>query len=146
MFNKKTIVKLLKLVTRHRQGFYDKRTTHPTREWMIGLFLFVTIILLGSLQSAHIFLNYQNINMGDGIFQEKVAEYSRPLAEKALSIYSKRKDDFLLLQNSSVLTPEAVSEPITIEATSTPEVVAEEEVVATTTEEEGISGEVELVN
>lgn len=77
---------------------YDKRLTHPVREWLIGLACFTAIIALGSAKGVYDFLTYQNEDTTGGTFAGTVVRYNDVEAKQALSRYRARKDAYDALQ------------------------------------------------
>lgn len=140
MIDSKDILKMAKHVFKRGQGFYDKRSMHPTREWLIGLIIFTVLIIAGGVQGAYTFLQYQNLNTDSGSFNESIVQFNSALSEKAIVTYSKRKEAFTKLQGGApVAKPVEIKTATSSAATTTPEVEA---TVATTT----ITGGAELAN
>ena len=100
MIDTKDIVKMATHVFKRGQGVYDKRTMHPTREWFLGLFIFLVVVIAGGAQSAYMFSRYQNLNVDGGQFNQSMVQFNSSLAEKAIALYTKRKEAFTALQTS----------------------------------------------
>ena len=111
---------------------YVKQTTHPVRDWFIGLATFCLIAALGGLESTYFFLKYQNVYKSSSSSVEETAAYNRGQAQKALEIYSAKEHFYT--QNKGVTF-------------TLPVVPAAEPSTATTTEseDEEISGEESLI-
>jgi hypothetical protein len=123
MIDSKDILKMAKHVFKRGQGFYDKRSMHPTREWLIGLFVLVVLIIVGGIQSAYTFLQYQNITTDGGSFNESIAQFNSALSEKAIATYLKRKEAFTKLQGEvPIQRPVEIKVATSSVATTTPEV------------------------
>jgi len=145
MFDKKIVAKILVLFSQQGHSPYDKRTMHPKREWFLGLLVFLLIVIAGGLESAHVFLQHQNIRADQGAYEGTVIEYSEVLADNVLAVYTKRKDVFFALQENTqpiqVVTPE-VSAPTASTSTEIAESTEIEEVtdVASTTDVNVVPG------
>ncbi len=131
MIDPKDILKMATHVFKRGQGFYDKRSMHPTREWLIGLFIFVVLIIAGGIQSVYSFLQYQNLSTDGGSFTESMAQFNSALTEKAITNYGKRKEVYRQLQGEAPLAkPVEIKTATSTVATTSSEVEA---IVATTT-------------
>lgn len=132
MFDKKIILKLAEHVFKRGQGYYDKQTMHPTREWLLGLFVATVIIVIGATFSARSFLLYQSVNTDGGEYQKAVVKYNQVLAKRMLDMYTQRKEHFLALQSSvhmqaPVATTTVEAQPTKVISTSTPQLDTAEE-------------------
>jgi hypothetical protein len=140
MIDTKDILKMATHVFKRGQGFYDKRSMHPTREWLIGLFIFAALIIIGGVQAAYTFVEYQNISTEGGSFTESMVQFNSTLSENAITTYSKRKDAFTKLQGSIPVQKPVETKTVTSGATTTkPDMVTEPE--STT-----VNGGVDLAN
>jgi hypothetical protein len=124
MITKEHILQYLQKAFKTRRAVYEKRMTHPVRDWLIGLALFLLVVLLGGTQTAIMFVTYRNINTDGGTYEEALPRYNALLVENMLKKYEARKDAYGIHgQTEVVVTPEAVP----VQSTST--------AIATTTEE-----------
>lgn len=123
MIETKDILKMATHVFKRGQGVYDKRTMHPTREWFLGLFIFSVVVILGGIQSTYSFSRYQNLNTDGGQFSQSMVQFNASLAEKAIALYTKRKEAFTALQVSAQLQKPVENKTASSSASSTKPVV-----------------------
>jgi hypothetical protein len=142
MIDTKDILKMATHVFKRGQGFYDKRSMHPTREWLIGLFIFMVMICAGGAQSAYTFIRYQNLNTEGGEFRDSMVQFNPSLADEGIKLYTKRKEAYDAIRGMVVNEKPAVVETIENTATSSVPVTTSEPEVATTS----TSGGPTLVN
>lgn len=123
---------------RKRRVSYDKRVIHPTRDWLIGLLFFFTIIIAGGCYSAYQFVTYRNITVHETVVSETIVKYNSVLVTRMLEQYALRKANYdgvlrvaasMPVEDVSASTTEEVEEgteaPLE-SASSTEEVVREE--------------------
>lgn len=134
--NKKTLLTRLGGLVSHKEATFDKRMIHPLREWLIGVFFFLVIIIIGGAYSALLFVEYKNIAADENASQDPVVRYNQVLVEHMLTQYQARSEayDAFTTNIGATASEENVmqSDPITSTSTvasSSPEVIE-------TTEEE----------
>lgn len=132
MKDKQTVSRALEKVFKGR-GRYDKRTVHPVRDWLFGLFVFVMCITVGGAGSALAFMKYYHISVVEAEYTEPIVQYNEKLIAKVLELYGERKADFMALQKAPL--PEVVVESkATSTATTTVAATAISKTADTTTE------------
>ncbi len=110
-------------------SLFHRRTTklnrrgdmYPTREWLLGLFVFTLLIVVGGLYNTHKFWLYKNIHTYEATFSEKVPTYDTSSVEQALQIFKNRSTAYEALKTPSVVVQQI---PISEEVVSTSSVDA----------------------
>lgn len=99
MKNKNIILSVLHFFTK-RNNQYDKRVIHPTREWLLGLAIFLALVAIGGIFCLQTFLFYSNLNTDGVESKDSVPVYNGALVHTALEIYTQRKNDFMSLREN----------------------------------------------
>lgn len=122
MISKNDIIKMARRVTHLSQGYKEKKTINPKREWFIGILIFLLIAVVGGVHNALNYVYFNNIE--DTVVENPVTvtDYEEEKAKAALEKYRQKKLDF----DSLVSNPPAA--PVT-------EIVPSEEETATTTDD-----------
>ena len=94
-------------VVRHDKGYPDRRLMHPQREWLIGLILFVTIVLMGGLFAGDIFITYQNIELSEGDSGQSIPIYRDLSVQNSLDLYQVRKKEYDVLREKNIVIPQS---------------------------------------
>jgi hypothetical protein len=110
MISKKGILARLQSIVKSGQASFDKRMTHPVREWMIGLAFFSIIVAVGATHNALVFVNYRNINTEEGTYGQSVTHYNATLVQKVIGIYRERKTAYDALQTEAASALDEVAE------------------------------------
>ena len=121
MIQKKDILKMAKHVFKRGRGIPDKRLLHPRRDWTIGLVLFVTVFVSGSVIAGQSFVKNQDIQIDTTVLSEQIPEYNKALVEKTLDDFGAKRDNFM--QQNFVSAP-VIND--SIQATTTDEVTTDE--------------------
>ena len=104
MNNKNNSLKNILKTLAHKRVQYDKRLIHPEREWLMGLFVFVAIVICGGMVDAFIFIQYQNLDVSPKNIATQSVTYNKAAVQKALEAYSLRTAAYMQLQNNSAGT------------------------------------------
>jgi hypothetical protein len=130
MFNSKNIFGWIK--GHSPRGSFDNRTFHPVREWMIGLAIAFTVIIVGGVQSALMFVQYRNISTTEiGSVAEGAIKYNRNLVELSIEAYRGKKEEYSKYQKE---TPAEVVAP-TVETLVPGEATTSTQTATTSNEE-----------
>lgn len=127
MITKHDIIKMAKHVFRRSRGMPDRRLLHPKRDWLIGMLMFATILIAGSIVSAQTFVSYQDVLPADDASVGIIPTYNSATIEKVLEEYRART---ILFSN--------------IETQQIPEEIAAEDDAATSTQQASTTPEVDL--
>lgn len=142
---------LAKKLFHHKQGVQRPKLMHPKRDWLIGVLIGLSVIVMMIGWSAYTYLEKRDaIGMDEPAVQVDVPLYQADAVADALEIFAKRAETFNQLNQSTtpvIVLPEEPVDLITTATTSTstdqtvavPEVVDETQVqeaapVATSTE------------
>ncbi len=122
----KDILNTFKNALHSKEGSFDKRTMHPVRDWFIGLFIFVSILVLGGIQSALVFVDYRNIEIGAGNAETSDGvSYNGSLVHLALEAYRAKALQYKLPETITLPQTPEVS-PVVATSTATSSVPTEE--------------------
>lgn len=105
MINNKDIVVRIGNALKPKRVSFDKRPTHPVREWVTGLLFFVIIVGAGGTYNAIMFVNYRSINTHESTGPESIIRYNKVLVQNVLETYSNRKATFDSLRAELVPQP-----------------------------------------
>lgn len=137
MISKNDITKIAKKILRRQRGLRDHQIIHPQRDWFIGLF-FSLVVLIGV--GAWSCITYFEItNRAIEVSAEEMAGqtiYRSEIVEAALSQFRERAENYQQLLENRVATPVITEtlEPVELEEEST--IVADEENIEPATEAE----------
>jgi len=129
MINKETVNALLSGVFKRKQTAFDKRMTHPLRDWFIGVAVFVLIIASGGAYSALRFVEYRSIATDENVSQDPVVEYNEVLVGNMITQYQTRRQLYDAQTQSTfiMMSEETPAFPPTDTSSSTSTAAAEEE-------------------
>lgn len=133
MKSKDAFTQLAKRITRSRKGIRDPQTTHPVRDWLIGLLIGVVIFVGSAVWSAKTYSKYRNASFdANSVVVEGGVVYRESLINQVLRDYSARADRLATLQvglaaETPTPEPEPPEEASTESATSSDDVVLEED-------------------
>lgn len=101
MFKLSAQLNIRHLFGTHKKQSVRKGDMYPAREWLLGLFVFLILVVCGGLYNSYKFLEYKNIHMSGGSFNEQVPSYNPASVEQSLEIFKKRKEAYELLQKKA---------------------------------------------
>lgn len=144
MIDKKSILKMVRDVTRRSHGATSKRATNPQREWFIGLFVFLVIAVTGSVLNARTHVQFSSIEPKLKNDIQTVGSYKQAKVDEALMIFGERKETFEAFETELnrqpvVVTPVATTSDEVINLKDGIEVEDVEEV-------EGKSEEIDIIS
>ncbi len=92
MVNKQQIRKMAKKITGSKSGFKSPVIMHPSRDWGIGLFIAVIILLVCVMWSAEIYIKYRDISVSETNFDKsKIVVYRESQVNSALNLLKERQ-------------------------------------------------------
>lgn len=100
---------MAKHVFKRSQGVPDKRLVHPKREWAMGLLLFSVIVVVGSVVSTQLFIQYRTVDTKAGEVKESIPQYNDRLVKSVLTTFTERVTAFELLVNDVSAVPASVA-------------------------------------
>lgn len=113
MMNKKEITTFAKKIVRAQQGLKNHQLMHPRREWMIGVFVAVSIFSASAVWSSIKYFQYQNIDHQTSVQPEApVAVYRETLVNEALTSLGEKAQRLSKLLGDTESVPEVEAEPI----------------------------------
>ena len=122
MISKNDILKFVRHVHRRGRGIPDRRSMHPRREWLIGLFIFLLVTGVGAVISMVTFENYKNIDKRSYTADLATPVYNEARAKTVLNDFSLRKQNYTALINGiEVAEPEVIPVATTTMSSTTVE-------------------------
>lgn len=118
MISKKDILKFAKDVSRRTRGVKDHRPIHPRRDWLIGLFVFFVVGIIGGLLSIERYTYYDTIDSTIIAQDRTIKRYNAAGASEAIAAFEARQQAFEEVLQETPVMPVA---PAPLDATSTPE-------------------------
>ena len=140
MMNKKEITKIAKRILHPHKGYKEPKIIHPTRDWIIGLLIALSIVGGSAVWSASTYLEYQSLSVGDtNEIEEGVVVYRESLVKAALEQFSSREEKWdSLLESQQTPVEDSTTDTETEEGqdttSSTEEVDVADTELSTTTE------------
>lgn len=128
MISKKDILKMVRSVTRHRQGKQARALMNPHRDWFIGVGLFIVIAAVGGVFNARSYVYYNTVESQVTEDTVPVKQYRADGVRAAIERYDARSAQFARLANESVAPPtndQATSTATSSDAASDDEVAAD---------------------
>jgi len=116
MIDKKSIIKMANHVFHRSQGYADRRLIHPQRDWVIGMGVFATAVLVGSITAGNVFVTYRNISDADSDLIETTPAYKEMIVNSTLEEYRLRAQEQERLRGSKVpvIVPEVASSTVKV--------------------------------
>tara|TARA_B100002051_G_C16745015_1_gene646987 strand:- start:6935 stop:7429 length:495 start_codon:yes stop_codon:yes gene_type:complete len=102
MINKPDFSKIARQIFKRNGGMQNPKLIHPSREWFIGLFVCVLIVILVAAWSAFTYTSYRNISVSqnsNGAGENIV--YRESMVESALEQFAERAVEHESLINGS---------------------------------------------
>ena len=132
MIEKKDILKMVKSVSKRAAGKPDKRLIHPRREWFIGISLFLLIVIVGAVYSAHVYTSLDRLEDSVSESDTSVIRYQAGNVQTALDRYQATQQKFETMRAALPDVPPPVSEVVVDEEVVQQEIEdsAEEAVIA----------------
>lgn len=124
MLNKQNIIKSIGHLSNGRVVF-DKRLTHPVRDWLLGLLLFTFVVAGGVIQSSHMFVSYRNITASNNADEVLKVRYNQKLVQNTLAIYRNRALVLGEFKNTATIQISTI-EPVQATSTSSDTSATEE--------------------
>lgn len=97
-------------VFRKSSGKMDRKSTHPKREWFIGLFIFVVILSTGGFFTAENYRYYSTLENAIENTAKPSKKYNEKDASTALKIFEEREARFRVLTSANLISPPVVSD------------------------------------
>lgn len=148
MMNKQEFTRIAKGIIKFQKGLSNHQIIHPTRDWVIGIFVGVIIFGVSAVWSATTYLKHENTTItSNGAGNTEAVVYREALVLSALEKFSEKKERLAGLvgvgEEITLEPEEAASDEEVVEVESAVE--AEEEVVVEADEqpEEDVSGDSE---
>ena len=93
----------------HRHTSFDnsfnKRGLYPVRDWLLGVFVFFSILIAGGVFSVYRFMQYVDISVDTQINDKKVTNYNKTAVDEVLKIYGAKKSEFIAIEQKSQEVP-----------------------------------------
>jgi hypothetical protein len=132
------------LTKKHKTVFIDRRIMHPEREWFLGLFFSLIVLLVGVSFMIFNYYQFSNVTTEAVELAEEGVTYRSGLVEDVLDNFQLRKDTYIKIKTELIgsrVVVENVPE-IIIDATLPEEIIIDEaakveELVPTVEEEKG---------
>jgi hypothetical protein len=113
MMNRTEITQFAKKIIRSQKGLQNRQLMHPKREWLIGVFVAVSIFVASITWSAIEYVKGQTVD-DQTVTQTEApaAVYRETLVEEALSIYAEKTKrlDTLLGEDTPIVFTETKNE------------------------------------
>ncbi len=93
----------------YKKNFVDNHIMHPEREWFIGIFVSLVIMITGSIFIYYFYNLYSNVSLEDGTEVVDPVVYRASLVQSALDEFAVREKIYNDLKPSS----DQVNEPVT---------------------------------
>lgn len=134
MIKKKDIINMARHIAKRSSGRKDHRLMHPLRDWLIGLFTVVTLLLVGQVYTGFLLLQKQSEDIDSYTVQVETTSYKRERIDAALTTYREKQESF-----DSVRAEWALVQPVVPEEEGSEEGVDPDEVDDEDGEEEDAS-------
>jgi predicted component of viral defense system (DUF524 family) len=102
MIDKNNILKMVNDVFHRSQGYPDRRLLHPHREWSIGVFMFVVVVVAGSVFVTSIFMQYKDVSSTEEGLEESIPQYREVIVQDALELYRARTEEYQQLRGEVI--------------------------------------------
>jgi len=133
IFSKTEIMKMVRHVYARGNDKFDNRLLHPSREWGIGLFIFILILLGGSVVGAQSFNQFRQLDTNVGESDATIPRYKESLVNEVLETYQARQANYERLAASAPVlvvpaatTSSSTASVIDLESTATPTATSSE--------------------
>ncbi len=140
MIRKIDILKAARSIVRHNRGYRLPVLIHPQRDWWIGLILFGTLTLGGSLFLARLYFVNQSLEGIVGVEGDTVPRYREEVVTDVLALYASRHAAYQAALGALPLAP------IVEVATTTPTTATTTDVVVPSAPEAAVEEVEALLN
>jgi len=115
MISKNDITKLARRIIRRQKGLHDHQMIHPKREWLVGLFFGLVLLVSGGAWSIITYDEVKNLNIESvNITEIEQTIYRGDMVEAALKEFRDRKESYQLFLDETdvVIEVSAVEEEL----------------------------------
>jgi hypothetical protein len=102
-----------------KQGSGHIKTLHPERDWMIGVFIAVGIVIGITTWNAHVYLSNRDGGTTEIEVDISNPKYQAELIDQALKTFEQRAENFRLLSGAQQVQDAVVPEELQTETSTT---------------------------
>jgi len=112
MIEKKLVKKIVDNILHKEDRGFDRSIMHPKREWFIGLFVGLIMLIIGGWWNVSTYMQYREVSVGSDEVMAGVVVYRESLVKAALSDFSERTEKYESLKRelSEVSEVEVIEE------------------------------------
>ena len=104
MITKNDIIKMVRRIHRENQGLPPRRLIYPTREWAIGVFVFLVLVVVVCIIGALGYLYLTEIPNRVEPVAPSTVRYQDTAIDRTIELYQLRADRFAAFEQSVAIT------------------------------------------